>query len=127
MKQLFAEFFIWWRKQTLGMRVQTWLKGKYVGSDEFGNKYYMHKKTGKRWVIYNGLVEASKIPPGWHAWIHYRTDIAPSDEDYQPHNWQKPHQENLTGTQGAYHPQGSLYKSGQRAKVSADYEAWKPE
>ncbi len=127
MKQFFAELFIWWHKQTLGMRLQTWLKGKYVGSDELGNKYYIHKKNNKRWVIYNDSVEASAIPPGWHGWIHYRTDILPTDEDYQAYDWQKPHQPNQTGSANAYRPQGSLLKTGERPIVSADYDVWKPE
>lgn len=126
MKQLFAELFIWWHKQTLGMRLQTWLNGKYVGSDEAGNRYYLHKKNKKRWVIYNGPVEASAIEPGWHGWIHYRTDILPDDDDYQPYDWQKPHRSNMTGTKDAYRPKGSLLKSGERQSVSSDYDAWKP-
>ena len=34
--------------------------GKFVGQDEFGNKYYQNKK-GKRWIIYKEQVDASKI------------------------------------------------------------------
>ena len=49
-------------------------------------------------MIYNGVVEASSIPPGWHAWIHHRADTAPTDDGYRPHDWQKPHEPNLTGT-----------------------------
>ena len=126
MKQFFAEIFIWWHKQTMGMRLHTWLKGNHVGTDEAGNRYYLHKKNGNRWVIYNGPAEASAIPPGWHGWMHYRTDILPDDESYKPHPWQKPHQSNLTGTANAYRPEGSLLKSGTRVKVSGDYDAWSP-
>ena len=128
MKQLLAEMFIWWQKETLSLRIRTWLKGKKVGTDQLGNEYYVDKHNDKRrWVIYNGVVEASAIEPGWHAWIHHRTDILPTEEDYKPYDWQKPHHANLTGTSDAYRPQGSLLKAGQRAKVSADYEPFKPE
>ena len=41
-----------------------------IGEDQYRNKYYSQKKTGKRYVIFNGKVEASKIPPMWHAWLH---------------------------------------------------------
>ena len=41
--------------------------------------------------------------------------------------FEKPHQPNLTGTAGAYRPQGSLLKSGQRPSATGDYQAWKPE
>ena len=38
--------------------------------DNFGNKYY-ESKSNKRWVIYNGETEASKIPSEWYLWMHY--------------------------------------------------------
>ena len=126
MKQLFAEIFIWWHKQTFGIRVRTLFAGKSVGTDEMGNVYYHNKKTNKRWVVYNGPIEASTIPPGWHAWMHHRVDEVPLNDDYKPFFWQKPHQENLTGSSSAHYPKGSLLKSGTRAKVSADYDAWSP-
>ena len=64
------EIFTWWNGQTLGTRLQTIFFGKLVGEDELGNKYYQNKK-GKRWVIYNGEVEASKIPNDWYSWMHH--------------------------------------------------------
>jgi NADH:ubiquinone oxidoreductase subunit len=80
----------------------------------------------KRWVVYNGYAEASAIAPGWHGWMHYRTDTPPSQEDYKPREWQKGHKPNLTGTPLAYHPQGSLATGGERARVTGDYDAWTP-
>lgn len=127
MKQFLAELFIWWHGQTMGMRVKTWLKGQFVGSDEVGNRYYRDKKTNRRWVIYNGPAEASTIPPGWHGWMHHRVDTPPSEEHYNARNWQKPHKQNLTGTAGAYRPDGSLLNSKDRPKVTGDYDAWSPE
>ncbi len=125
MKNFLLQFFTWWNGQTLGTRFYTWRKGKRVGEDDAGNIYY-ESKDGRRWVIYNGQIEASAIPDGWHGWIHYRTDVAPSDENYVPREWQKPHKENLTGTPGAYHPPGSLVYAGKRETSSGDYEAWTP-
>lgn len=127
MKQFIAELFIWWHHQTLGMRVKTWIKGKLVGEDDAGNKYYMDRKSGRRWVIYDGPAEASAIPPGWHGWMHYRTDELPTDKNYAPRDWQKPHVPNMTGTSAAYRPAGSLLNSGERPKVTGDYDAWSPE
>ena len=126
MKQFIAELFIWWHGQTFGMRITTWLYGKYIGSDDTGNRYFQSRKNDRRWVLYNGLAEASAIPPGWHGWMHHRTDTPPVDEHYQPRAWQKPHQQNMTGTAGAYRPEGSLLKSGERPKVTGDYQAWSP-
>ena len=48
-----------------------------IGEDQYGNKYYSQKKTDKRFVIFNGKVEASKIPPMWHAWLHKITSKPP--------------------------------------------------
>ena len=29
----------------------------------------------RRWVLYRrGPVEASRVPPEWHAWLHYTTE-----------------------------------------------------
>ena len=36
--------FTWWNKQTFGTFLKTVFFGKYVGSDEYGNKYYISKK-----------------------------------------------------------------------------------
>ena len=70
MLTIIKEIFTWWNRQTLGTRIFTTFFGKFVGKDEYGNKYYESKK-GRRWVIYNGEVEASKIPNEWYSWIHF--------------------------------------------------------
>ena len=44
------QIFTWWNKNTFGTFLKTLLSGKYVGKDEFGNKYYKNKKD-ERWVI----------------------------------------------------------------------------
>ena len=56
------------------------------------NKYYQNKK-GKRWVIYKGEINASKIDSDWFSWIHYQTDKIPSENPEKKHQWQKPHKE----------------------------------
>jgi NADH:ubiquinone oxidoreductase subunit len=72
------QIFTWWQRQTLGTFVYTLLAGKFVGEDEFGNKYYSNSKGKKRWVIYKDRVESSKIPPQCHSWIHFLTVNKPS-------------------------------------------------
>ncbi len=126
MKTLLLEFFTWWNGQTWGTRFFTWRKGEFVGEDEFGNKYYRERNGDRRWVTYNGLAEASAIPPGWHGWIHYRTDTPPSDESYEPKDWQQPHRPNMTGSAAAYRPQGSILTPEERPKATGDYDAWTP-
>ena len=93
-----------------------------MGADEFGNKYYSNSK-GKRWVIYKNTIESSKIPPNWHSWIHFLQPKIPSD-DTKRFSWQKPHEENLTGTKKAYKPEGSLAYN--LKKSLKKYETWKP-
>ena len=36
----FKIIFTWWNRQTFGTFLKTLFLGKYVGTDEFGNKYY---------------------------------------------------------------------------------------
>ncbi|MCW5695422.1 MAG: NADH:ubiquinone oxidoreductase subunit NDUFA12 [Bauldia sp.] len=126
MKQFILQFFTWWNGQTLGTRFHTWRRGKLVGTDEAGNRYYRDPRNDRRWVIYNGVAEASAIPPGWHAWMHRTTDTAPPDSNYRRRSWEKPHQPNLTGTPRAYRPPGSILNPAERPKVTGDYEPWVP-
>jgi NADH dehydrogenase len=96
------------------------LKAAKVGADEFGNEYFQNKR-GKRFVIYRGMAEPSKIPSEWHGWIHYSTNTLPIKIDTRKFSWQKIHLPNLTGTKNAYSPKDSSVK-----KTSSEYEAWKP-
>jgi NADH:ubiquinone oxidoreductase subunit len=125
MKRFWLQFFTWWNGQTLGTRFWTWRRGDLVGEDEQGNRYYSERNGKRRWVIYNGLAEPSRIPPGWHAWIHYRVDDPPGP--YRPREWEQPHEPNLTGTAEAYRPPGSVLNPHPRTPGRPDYEAWRPE
>ena len=115
------QIFIWWHRQTIGTLIYTLFTGKFIGRDEFGNKYYSNSK-GKRWVIYQNKVESSKIPPEWHLWIHFLTDNKPS-ENLAKFKWQKKYEENLTGTIRAHKPDGSLISDSK--KDMKKYETWK--
>lgn len=106
-------------------------RGEKVGEDDQGNIYYRAKprkgyKRDRRWVMYEGAPEASKVPPEWHGWLHHQTNDVPSNEGFR-RPWQKPHQPNMTGTNQAYRPPGHILQGGQRDKATGDYEAWKPE
>lgn len=117
---------------TVGTRIFTALYGKRVGEDRFGNVYYTEKKAAngrraKRWVIYKGITEGSKVPAEWHAWLHYTVDAPLSEKAEDRYEWQKEHLPNLTGTKHAYRPKGHEYSGGKRAKATGDYQAWSPE
>ena len=103
-------------------------RGKKIGTDRFGNTYYEGKpikgyKRPRRWVMYKGAPEATKIPPEWHSWIHFLVENKPSN-NIEKFSWQKSHRENLSGTKDAYRPDGSL--SSNLKKNMKKYETWIP-
>ena len=101
---MIKEIFTWWNNQTFGTRLNTILFGKLVGEDNLGNKYY-ESKSGKRWVIYKGEIEATKIPVDWYSWIHSIKNKIEDTHDLKKYDWQKKHLPNQTGTEKAYNPQ----------------------
>ncbi|WP_299678250.1 NADH:ubiquinone oxidoreductase subunit NDUFA12 [uncultured Roseobacter sp.] len=115
----------WWNGQTLNTQLWTWRKGVKVGEDSQGNIFYENKDKSRRWVIYNGEAEASRVDPEWHGWLHHTWDAAPTEAPLPRKAWEKPHQENLTGTALAYAPKGSIRRSDPAPR--SDYEAWSPE
>ena len=83
---------------TLVTRVMTWLQGERVGTDSFGNIYYQERRKPegrrrRRWVVYKQEDEASRVPPGWHAWLHHTTDTVPDDSNAKAPAWQKEQRE----------------------------------
>ena len=115
----------WWNSQTLGTQLYTWRKGEKIGEDDQGNVFYQTTGGARRWVIFNGEAEASRVSPDWHGWLHHTWDEPPTESPLQHKTWEKPHQENLTGTASAYAPAGSLRKTAPIERT--DYEAWVPE
>lgn len=114
----------WWNSQTIGTQIFTARKGQKVGEDSQGNIYYQTADSKRRWVIYNGEMQASRVSPDWHGWLHFTWDQPPSAVPLAHKAWEKPHLENLTGTTAAYAPTGSIRAAAPVAR--ADYEAWAP-
>lgn len=115
----------WWNGQTLNTQLYTWRKGVKVGEDEHGNRFYRTQDDKRRWVIYNGETEASRIGPDWHGWLHHTFKEPPSEKPLARKSWEKDHEENLTGTAMAYAPAGSIRRGAPAER--RDYEAWNPE
>jgi len=116
----------------IGTLIFTWINGERVGTDEIGNRYYRNRRRARygrerRWLLYKGTAEASKIPPEWHAWLHHMSETPLTEQAKRAWPWQKPHIPNLSGTPFAYRPQGHDLAGGNRAPATGDYEAWKPE
>ena len=108
------------------------MTANHVGTDQYGNRYYEGRKPRrdgrlKRFVVYEGQPEASKVPPDWHGWLHHTEDTPPPSGGFARRDWQKEHLPNLTGTVYAHRPSGHLLAGGKRKKATGDYEAWKPE
>ncbi len=115
----------WWNGQTLNTQLWTWRNGVKVGDDDQGNLFYETRDGKRRWVIFNGEAEASRVGPEWHGWLHHTFKEPPTKDPLKHKTWEKPHQENLTGTTGAYAPTGSIRRAAPEPR--SDYEAWAPE
>ena len=132
---LLSKAFTWWNGASAGAAWTIWRSGELVGEDEFGNKYYQERKGGtgadgkvRRWVVYNGYADGSRVPSDWHGWMHHTFDEAPANAPLPRKDWEQEHQPNLTGTLHAYRPTGSLTQGSarQRQATASDYEAWTP-
>ena len=121
--------FTWWTGATWGTMIG--LRGKrQVGTDALGNTYWQGGRDTagrpRRWVIYDGSNDASRVSPEWFSWLHHQVEDVP-DQSLPPSRvWEKPAVPNMTGTALAYRPPGALEKGGHRAAATGDYEAWVP-
>ena len=118
MLTVFKQIFTWWNQQTFGTRLQIFFSGKLVGKDKNGNKYY-ESKSGRRWVIYNGEVEASRIPHEWYSWMHFTKNKIESLHELKKYQWQKEHLPNQTGSENSYHPKKN------KDAIKKKYTTWK--
>jgi NADH:ubiquinone oxidoreductase subunit len=122
----FKKIFTWWDGATIGTSLFSWRHGQKVGTDVLGNVYYQSKTGDRRWVIYNGPNDASRMAPEWYSWIHRQIDGLPDEVLPPAPKFLKPPVPNMTGTPAAYRPSGSLERGGRRQAASGDYQAWTP-
>ncbi len=128
----FAKIFTWWDGATLGTLWWSLKNGEHVGTDGQGNRYYRTRnlKAGqreRRWVIYNGPNDASRVPSEWHGWLHGSYDELPESHLPPPRIWEADYTPNATGTVAAYRPAGALERGGRRSAATGDYESWTPD
>jgi NADH:ubiquinone oxidoreductase subunit len=140
MLRFIKRLFAWWDGVTLGTAWTLLSRGaRFVGADEYGNKYYEERRVSlegrkRRYVVYKGYADASRVPADWHGWLHHTVGQAPGEEVDVKHKvkrlprqaWETDHTPNLTGTVHAWRPRGSLARAGDRARQSGDYESWTP-
>lgn len=125
---IFANAFTWWNGASWGTSIFSRRNGKEVGRDEAGNIYFEHRKDkNRRWVLYTGNNDSSRVPPGWNAWLRGTIDGLPEAALPARRKFEAAPQPNVTGTPEAYRPSGSLAGRGQRPAATGDYQAWKPE
>jgi len=129
---ILSKIFTWWDGATIGTLLHSALRGEHVGTDHSGNRYFRSRKKSpdgreRRWVIYDGANDASRVPAEWHGWLHGSYDGVPESHLPPPRIWEADYTPNATGTVGAYRPQGALEKGGKRATATGDYEAWSPD
>jgi NADH:ubiquinone oxidoreductase subunit len=124
---IFGKIFTWWDGATIGTSLYSARKGRRVGEDGDGNVYYESRDGDRRWVIYNGSNDSSRVPPEWHGWLHHTQQDLPDQALPAPRPWQAAPTPNLTGTAKAYVPAGALERGGVRAPATGDYHAWTPD
>ena len=123
--QFLTQYLTWWNGATVGTRLFTRFRGEEVGRDGQGNRYYRSRDGARRWVIYDGEADASRVSPEWHGWLHGMWAEPPSLVPVPNKPWEKPHIPNLTGTPEAYAPSGSIRRV--KPEPRSDYEAWTPD
>ena len=130
---MLSKIFTWWNGATIGTLFTVKRRGSLVGEDALGNRYYQSRDSKsydgrkRRWVLFNGYADASKVPPEWHGWLHYTVESPPTEQPFVHRAWMKPHVPNLSGTPQAWRPRGSIARSGERPRATGDYQAWRPE
>jgi len=129
---ILMKIFTWWDGATIGTLLDSWRHGEEVGQDAQGNRYFRGRKKNaqgneRRWVIYSGSNDASRVPAEWHGWLHGAGEDVPESNLPPPRIWEKESTPNATGTPQAYRPSGALEKGGLRQKATGDYEAWSPD
>ncbi|MEM7768062.1 MAG: NADH:ubiquinone oxidoreductase subunit NDUFA12 [Pseudomonadota bacterium] len=128
------KLFTWWNGATLGALFDIKRRSAFIGEDTYGNKYYEDRKSSmgnkgykRRYVVYQGLAEPSKVPPEWHGWLHHTLAEPPTEAPLPRKSFELDHKPNMTGTVYATRPKGALSEKGERQDTYADYEAWTPD
>ena len=123
-----SKTFTWWDGATWGTALWTRRFGNEVGRDVAGNIYYQDKKRpARRWVIYDGANDGSRVPPDWQAWLRGTIDDLPQKAMQPARKFQVKPTANLTGTMAAFRPDGALGSGKIRPASTGDYEPWIPE
>lgn len=91
------------------VRIYLNFAGTKVGVDDYGNKYFELKRTDsfgrkKRYCLYNGKPEASKISPEWFPFMHYQIEASDVIKNRKQYKWQRNALPDLTLSEIKYLP-----------------------
>ena len=76
---IFANAFTWWNGASWGTMITSRRNGEEVGRDDAGNVYFRHRKDpARRWVIYDGSNDSSRV------WARVVADAVTVDPDAIP-------------------------------------------
>ncbi len=108
---MYEDFSLIRRLSQVGTKLHTKLQGLEEGADSFGNRYYRSRsRDDRRWVIYAGEPEPTKIPPAWHIWLHHVSNMPLSGNGVRHELYQiSPYDESTTLEQHQH------------------YQAWRPD
>ena len=111
-----------------------------VGEDKYGNKYYeLNLKDSfgrkKRYCYFNGKIEATKIAPEWHPFMHHQIHAKDVVKTIKQYKWQRFALPNLTLSKVKYLPQNhplfdkntNLYNVKDASQKPFKMKIWKPE
>ena len=131
---LLKAIFTWWTGSHDRSHAPDQKRRRVGGRGRSRDRYYetVDKKwnydgRNRRFVIYNGYADASRVGSDWHGWLHHTFAEPPTRAPLARRAWERNHQPNLTGTLRAWRPRGSIARGGERAPASGDYQPWTPD
>ena len=131
---IFSEIFSWWGGNTWSNRIYTAARGKLVGTDAAGNRYYVQSKgigplgVPRRWVIYQNLArKPRRSRRTGTAGCTTPVDTPPTEEEYTaaslaeaaPHEHDRHARRPIALAAASWPP-----ASGRKA--TGDYKPWRP-
>ena len=111
----------------IGTILYSFFKGKKIGQDKAGNKFYVHKKNkNKKWVLYKYNIDPTSLTVKWQVWLTNKNNELLVNEE-NSFKWQKNKQPNVTGTINSYHPKGNIDKRNKNIMKENKNSIWDPE
>lgn len=113
-------------KNNIGTILYSFFRGKKVGQDKIGNKFYVHKEIqSKKWVLYKNNIDPTSLEVKWQIWLTSTNSNLPTTIEKSNFIWQKDKQPNLTGTVDSYHPK--INKGNKNIPKENKNSTWNPE